>query len=68
VLVLNFRPTPIAMVPPRSSRGWGREGFGAGKHGRGDGSGGVKVMHGGTLAGGEGGSSTNSKEILKPSL
>jgi hypothetical protein len=56
------------MVPPRSSRGWGREGFGAGKRGRGDGSGGVKVMHGGTLAGGEGGSSTNSKEMLKPSL
>jgi hypothetical protein len=28
----------------------------------------IKVMHGSALAGGEGGSSTNSKEMLKPPL
>jgi hypothetical protein len=55
VQVLNFRPAPVAMVPPRSGRGWGREGFATGKRGRGDGRGGVKVMHGGALAEGEGG-------------
>jgi hypothetical protein len=37
VQVLKTRLAPIAMVPPRPGRGWGRESFGAGRGGQGGG-------------------------------
>jgi hypothetical protein len=37
VQILKSKPAPIAMVPPRPGHGWGREGFNAGRRGRGDG-------------------------------
>jgi hypothetical protein len=36
VQVLKFIQDPIIMIPPRTGRGWGREGFGTRRLGRGD--------------------------------
>jgi hypothetical protein len=36
VQVLKFIQDPIIMIPPRTGSGWGREGFGTRRLGRGD--------------------------------
>jgi hypothetical protein len=37
IQVVRKRPAPTVMIPRGRPRGWGREGYGAGRFGRGDG-------------------------------